>query len=459
MSEAKILFRKKSEIKSFDQNHSERIKFNTSRYDKAVSKGLSYYADLDLAKSRAVHLKNKVINNLDKYLIEFESQFLKNGGKVVYATDGANAVSEIVKILKEREISSVVKSKSMTTEELDFNEKLEAEKITAFETDLGEFIVQQAGEKPYHIVTPAMHMSRKDVADLFAEKFDTKKDATPEELTAFTRKHLRNEFLKAGAGITGANFLIANIGAVALTENEGNGVMSMAFPKLHIVIAGIEKVIPSIKNLDTFWPLLSRFGTGQQLTTYNTIISGPAREGEADGPEEMIVVLLNNNRTKILEQNPQQKALTCIRCGACLNACPIYRLIGGHTYGTTYSGPIGSVITPLMKGLKEYNHLSFSCTLCGKCSEVCPMEIPLPELMLENRRMAVEAGHNPLIWKAGLFGMKTVMKNRWMMDAFGGGFKNKVVPSLVKKMWGPRREFPEFSKQSFRKMWESRRGM
>jgi L-lactate dehydrogenase complex protein LldF len=273
----------------------------------------------------------------------------------------------------------------MVTEEIKLNAFLEKNGVESLETDLGEYIVQLAGQHPYHIVTPAMHMSKEDVAELFTKKFDLKPNSTPEEITSFVRGLLREKFYNAEVGITGANFLVAETGSVCLTENEGNALMSVSFPKVHIVVAGIEKLIPRLSDLDLFWPLLATHGTGQNITVYNSIISGPRQDDESDGPDEMYVILLDNNRTELLGKKNQRRSLTCIRCGACLNACPVYKNIGGHAYGTTYSGPIGSVITPWLAGMKEFKHLSYASSLCGSCTEVCPVKVNLHELLLYNR--------------------------------------------------------------------------
>ena len=331
-----------------------------------------------------------MLNDLDKYLIQFEDNFNANGGKIIWAQDKKEALKEILEIVKENQIKKVVKTKSMTTEEIDLNDTLEKKKVESIETDLGEYIVQLAGEKPYHIVTPAMHKSKEDIAFLFNEKFNTDINLSPEELTDFVRKLLREKFIEADLGISGANFLIANIGGISLTENEGNGMMTMAFPKIHIVIAGIEKMIPKLSDLDLFLPLLATHGTGQNISVYNSIVTGPRKTDENDGPEKMYLVLLDNKRTDLLAQDRQRQALSCIRCGACLNICPVYKTIGGHAYKTTYSGPIGAVINPFMIDFKEYKHQSFASTLCGKCTEVCPVNIPLHELLLVNRNDTVK---------------------------------------------------------------------
>ena len=445
-----------SEAKVFDLEHRRKLQFNIGQYDKKVVDGKKQYKDLELAKLRASHLKRKSIDSLDKYLIEFESNFIKRGGKVIWAQDEKDAIREIELILKRAKARSVVKSKSMITEEIHLNEHLEKIGIEAVETDLGEYIVQLRKEPPYHIVTPAMHLSKEDVAKTFNEKFELPLESTPEQITAFVREKLRAAYLSANAGITGANFLIADIGGVALTENEGNAWMSVAFPKIHIAIAGIEKIIPSIADLDLFWPLLATFGTGQQVTVYNSIMTGPRQEHESDGPEEMYVILLDNGRTELLAQKEQRQALSCIRCGACLNGCPVYKNIGGHAYGGVYSGPIGSVIMPHLKGVKEYKHLSYASSLCGKCTEVCPVKIDIHKLLLYNRRDSIDSGLNTKAEKWIYFFWKKAMLNRDTMNKGGAKAKNFVLENFFKKSWGKRRTLPKVAERSFNELWKEK---
>lgn len=448
---------KDAEKKAFDKVHRKTIRFNMARYDAAVENGKLQYANLELARQRAAHLKNKVVIDLPKYLLDFESSFQSRGGKVIWAVDADEALREIVKILKKHNATHVVKSKTMVTEEIELNAYLEKNGIESLETDLGEYIVQVAGEKPYHIVTPAMHMSKEDVAALFNQKFGLPADSSPETITAYVRALLREKFYTADVGISGANFLVAETGSVCLTENEGNGMMSVSFPKVHIVVAGIEKLIPKLSDLDLFWPLLATHGTGQNISVYNSIISGPRQEDEVDGPEEMYVILMDNSRTELLGRKNQRRALTCIRCGACLNACPVYRNIGGHSYGTTYSGPIGSVITPWMKGMKDYKHLSFASSLCGACTEVCPVKINLHELLLYNRSDSVKEGHTKRMDRIIFKGYKIAMLHRNMLDMVSGKTKNKFMKRFVTHAWGPRRVLPEMAEKSFRQLWEERR--
>ena len=397
--------------------------------------------------------KWKVTENLDKYLIEFEANFIKRGGKVIWAQDAEEAINEIIRILKNVKARTVVKSKSMTTEEIHLNDALASVGIESLETDLGEFIVQLRNEHPYHIVTPAMHLSKEDVAKTFNEKYNLPLSSTPKEITAFVRAKLREKYQNADAGITGANFLIADSGGVCVTENEGNALMSISFPKVQIAIAGIEKIIPSLSDLDLFWPLLATHGTGQNITVYNSISTGPKQEGEADGPEEMYVILLDNGRTNLLAQQEQRQALSCIRCGACLNACPIYKGVGGHSYGATYSGPIGSVITPHYNGMAEFKHLSFASSLCGKCTEVCPVHIDIHKHLLFNRRDSVDQGMSPFSEKFAFTLWKKAMLSRKLMNKGGSGIKNFVLRNFFKTKWGSRRELPKVAEKSFNEMW------
>ncbi|MEN8115664.1 MAG: LUD domain-containing protein [Bacteroidota bacterium] len=450
MTKLKNIFLEDSKI-AFDKKHRRTLNFNISRYDEAVAKGKIRYRNMDLAKERASWIKEKNVANLAVNLEEFEKNAIKNGIEVIWARNSKEAISEIIKILEDNRANLLVKSKSMISEEIELNENLENAGFEPVETDLGEFIVQVAGEKPYHILTPAMHKSKEDVASLFHKEYNTPENSTPEELTLFVRKVLRQKFTSAEVGVTGANLLVVDVGGVALTENEGNGFMSVSFPKVHIVIAGIEKTIPSINELPLFFPLLSALGTGQQVTVYNSLLTGPKKEGETNGPEKMVVILLDNNRTKIAAEEQHFKALKCIRCGACLNACPIYKNVGGYTYNTTYSGPIGSVITPFLQGFEQYNHLSFACTVCGACTEVCPVKVPLHELLLLNRKKSVEQNQDNFVWNSGMKTYEWAFKERKNLDIVGGSVKNRLIKTN-KNVLGKEKETPVFANRSYSKI-------
>lgn len=449
-------FLDKSALKAFDAEHRRKINFNISKYNTSVDKGLLQFDNLEYARKKANATKWKVMENLDRYLLEFESNFMRKGGKVIWANDTKEAQKEILKIMKQANAKMIVKSKSMACEEIELNEFLEKNHIESIETDLGEYIVQLLGQKPYHIVTPAMHLSKEDIAKLFNEKFGTPIDATPTELTLKARELLREKYLRADVGISGANYLVADTGSIAITENEGNARLTTCFPKIHIALVGIEKIIPSINDLNLFWPLLSTRGTGQNLTVYNTLLNGPKQADESDGPEEMYVILLDNGRTNLLAQKDQRQALYCIRCGACLNACPVYKNIGGHTYDTTYSGPIGSIITPHLKGMEEFKHLSYASSLCGNCSEVCPVKIDIHKVLLYNRRDAVNGGY---ISKTETFGWKLwkrSMLSRRLTDMVGGQWKNKFMKMFFKGSWGKHRELPSFEQKSFSEQYKEK---
>jgi len=434
---------------AFDVKHRNTIKFNISRYDTAVSKGMARYNNVELAKRQAATIKRDVLQNWGNYLIQFEEKISARGVKVLWAKDAAEATTFVEQILRDKDAKLLVKSKSMTTEEIELNETAERVGCESVETDLGEFIVQVAGEKPYHIVTPAMHKSKGDIAKLFNKKFGTPIDSTPEEMTEYVRQVLRKKYTTAQVGVTGANFLIADIGGISVTENEGNGLMSTSFPKLHIVIAGIEKIIPTMTQLGLFYPLLAAHGTGQQITAYNTIFTGPRQANEVDGPEEMIVILLDNGRTTVFEDDEAFEALACIRCGACLNGCPVYKTIGGYTYDTTYSGPIGSVLTPFLRGFKDFSHLSFASTLCGKCVEVCPVKIPLTDILLANRRKTVEQNLRPKAEKWLMKGFRLISSKRAGFDLVPGMLKNAGTYPFNYVGWGPNRKMPTFARKSF----------
>ncbi len=457
MSQTADKFLAKSTIKSADLDHRRTINFNIGKYNAKVPEGKQQFTQMLTARERAKNVKWRALETLDQQLEEFELQFTRRGGKVIWAETAQQACDEILKICEARNCKTLVKSKSMVTEEIHLNDFLEKNNIESVETDLGEYIQQLDGEAPYHIVTPAMHKSKEDVAKLFADKLGTDPKATPEQLTLVARKILREKYVQAEVGVTGANFILADVGGIAVTENEGNARLSCAFPKTHIVIVGIEKMLPSMHDLGLFWPLLATYGTGQQVTVYNSIVLGPKQPGETDGPEEMFVILLDNGRTNVLKNPATRESLYCIRCGACLNACPVYKNIGGHSYGATYSGPIGKVITPHLNDLDEYKHLSYASSLCGNCTEVCPVRINLHELLLENRHEAVEQGFSSfgerMAWKV----WKRASLSRKMMNMGNSKIKNWVINKFVKD-WTKHRGPMNFPEKSFNQLWQEKNG-
>jgi L-lactate dehydrogenase complex protein LldF len=358
----------------------------------------------------------------------------------------------------------------MTSEEIHLNAALEQGGFPVVESDLGEYIVQLRGETPYHLVFPAMHLTRHEISDLFSRHLGSAPTEDPEQLTMIAREVMREKFLQADMGITGANFAVAETGMISITENEGNARLTAALPRIHVALMGIEKIIPRLEDLALLLPMLATSGAGQALTCYNSLYGGPRQPGETDGPEEFHVVILDNRRTQLLADPEQRDALHCIRCGACLNVCPIYRNVGGHSYGTTYSGPIGSVVTPHLRGLQNWKHLSSASSLCGACTETCPVKIDLHHHLLHNRRNAARekpdwsekiayrlfavAARSPILFglarKAGRWALS--LRARFRKTKFNG---SRLDPL---KDWTRTRDFPAPAKQSFHDYWRERKG-
>jgi len=425
-------------------------------------------------RSQANRIKRHAIENLDYYLEQFEQNVVAHGGRVVYSADGTEVADFILGIAKQNKAQLIVKSKSMTTEEIDLNERLEHHQLESVETDLGEYIMQLAHERPYHIVAPALHKTRYDVADIFQEKLGGAREVVIENQTKIARSVLREKFLAAEIGITGANFLIADSGAIVLVENEGNARLSSSAPKIQIAVAGIEKVIPRAQDLAVFLKLLGRSATGQPLSVYTSFLSGPRRRAEIDGPEEFYVILLDNGRTKLLADPHKRESLFCIRCGACLNHCPVYRKIGGHNYPWIYSGPIGAIITPQFHGVAQDPWLPFASSLCGACAEVCPVKIDIPKILLELRSEVVAEKtrrHANRLERLGFRGWAFVMSRPPIYRIFarlarmfaahpGGNRWIRHVSSFVNiaplANWTSQRDLPPLAPKSFRKLWAER---
>jgi L-lactate dehydrogenase complex protein LldF len=340
--------------------------------------------EFDAIRAAAKDIKNHVLDHLDVYLEEYERKVAASGGHVHWARDAAEARDIIIGLCRTADAKSVTKGKSMVSEEIALNAALEDAGIEAVETDLGEYIIQLRKEAPSHIIAPAVHLNREEIADDFRRKhshFDAGRrleDAS--ELVNEARAVLREKFLKADVGITGANFLVAETGTSIIVTNEGNGDLTQLLPKMHIVVASIEKLVPTLEDASTILRVLARSATGQELTSYTTFSTGPRREGDPDGPEQYHVVLLDNGRTEMLGSEFHDM-LRCIRCGACLNHCPVYAAVGGHAYGWVYPGPMGAVLTPQMTGIDQGAHLPHASSFCGRCQAVCPMDIPLPKMM------------------------------------------------------------------------------
>ncbi len=410
----------------------------------------------------AATIKNHTLQNLDRYLEQFAGRIRALGGHVHFAADGTQANQIITEIAQAAEAKLIVKSKSMVSEETELNHALEAAGLNVLETDLGEYILQLANEKPSHIVTPMAHKPKEEVGKLFEEKLGIPYTDDPTTLTRAARKVLRDAFRTADMGIIGANFAVAETGTIAIVTNEGNGRFCSSRPRLLVCLMGIEKMIPQMKHLPVFIKLLGKSATGQRITCYTSLITGPKRPGDFDGPEEFHVVILDNGRSKVLASE-YREALRCIRCGACLNACPIYRKIGGHAYDATYPGPIGSVISPLFTTLATYADLPSACSLCGACLEACPVRIDLPTQLIHLRRDVIKDGHSPLSWKLGFKGWRLGMSSGLLYRVgarFGrlfmklgarNGWKRKLP--ATGGIWTTYRDIPVMPKP-FHRRWE-----
>jgi L-lactate dehydrogenase complex protein LldF len=420
---------------------------------------------------RAGHdLRLHAISHLDHYLGEAERAVTRSGGHVHWARDAAEACRLVLEVARHHHVKRVVKSKSMVTEEIGLNRAMEAAGIRVVETDLGEYIVQLAGVGPAHIVAPAFHLSKEEIAALFREKLGVEAPAEAEQLCQIARQTLREEFLAADMGISGGNFLVAETGTIVMVTNEGNGRMCTTVPPLHVAVVGIDKIVPDWESLTVFLKLLARSAAGQKISCYTSFISGPPRNAAETGPREFHLVLLDNGRSGILQSPECRETLLCIRCGACLNICPVYNSVGGYAYGWPISGPTGAMLAPQILGTAVAGTLPFASTLCGACNEICPVKIPITEILLHLRhRVAEGEGHEgPLVsavtragTKVGAAALGTpwlyrlgsrlvkLVQAPWRRD----GWLPSLPPPLNR--WTRARPFPAFAAE-FRQWWRSR---
>ncbi|MFC5701127.1 LutB/LldF family L-lactate oxidation iron-sulfur protein [Cohnella faecalis] len=456
--------KERSELALNDEFLRKAVKFTTERLRNGKKNASEEHGNWDEWRERGRQIRLHTIAHLDYYLNLFADNARANGVHVHFADTSAEAVAIALEIAKRKEGKTVVKSKSMVTEELHLNHALEEIGVEAIETDLGEYIIQLAGETPSHIIIPAIHKNRYQIADLLSKEAGETLAPDTQILAGFVRKKLREKFLEADIGMTGCNFAIAETGSMVLFENEGNARMVTTVPKTQITLMGMERIIPSWTDLEVMATLLPRSATGQKLTVYMSGITGPRRQEDADGPEEMHIIIVDNGRSLQLGDPEFQELLNCIRCGACLNACPVYRHIGGHAYGGTYSGPIGAVLTPaLKKNVAEWDDIANASSLCGACYEACPVKIPLHEMLIYLRRRKVEAGRGNKLESIGMKGFATVMgksgrfraalrlgKLGQKLVARDGAIRLKVGPL---KGWNSYRVAPTLPKESFRDRW------
>ncbi|HEX4055875.1 MAG TPA: LutB/LldF family L-lactate oxidation iron-sulfur protein [Tepidisphaeraceae bacterium] len=450
-----------------DERLKTAVSANTLRQYQGRQQRMVDLPDPDGLRSLAGRIKQHTLDHLDYYLEQLQSSIQRNGGHVHFANDGADAQRIIIEIAKKAGCTRVIKSKSMASEEIELAHHLESAGLDLVETDLGEFIIQISGDKPSHLVAPIMHKDRASIARLFSEYFKTPYNEDPPALTGQARAFLRAKFRHADLGITGGNFLVAETGQVCVVENEGNARQSLTTPRVLVSLVGIEKLVPRLADLAVMLKLLARSATGQPMTVYTSIFGGPRQAGEKDGPEEFHLVLLNNGRTEILADAEYRETLRCIRCGACLNACPVYRKIGGHAYGSVYPGPIGALITPLFQGLAKFKDLPQASSLCGACYEACPVKINIPKLLVSLRRdinaQRISSPLERLIYKTWAWGVKSPLIYRIVgviqkFDLRRRAHKTGWIRSLPLFVagWTQVRDMPAPAKRTFHQIWKDR---
>ncbi len=440
------------------------VRFNAARETLA-----SATDNWEAMRTRAKEIKQHTLENLDYYLEMLEGNVIRLGGHVFFAKDTAEANQYVLKLARDKGVKLVTKGKSMVSEEMGINHALHDVGIEALETDLGEYIIQLAQETPFHILVPAIHKSKEEVSALFEEKLSSEPTDSIPELTETARQTLREKFFAADMGITGVNFAVAETGTITIVTNEGNGRMCTSMPRIHTAIMGMEKIVPSLEDLGVFIRLITAAATGQRISSYLTFVNGPRRADDEDGPEEFHLVIVDNGRYRMLKDPQLREALECIRCGACLNACPVYRKVGGHSYGWVYSGPIGKIVTPMLSGLSEAKDLPFASTLCGACREACPVKIDIPRMLLYLRSELNEGATYPRekrpsitekalvkLWAAtvrspALFRLSTRLASLLQRPLLRSGRLKWLPPPF--SGWTKHRDFPAVASKTFHDRW------
>ena len=436
MSEPQTIFKESSAL-AFDEEHWQKINYSTGCFENNFAKGKENYRNLDLEKQRAYTLRNKSLLNTEKLLVDFETHFAENGGKVLWARNADDALTMIFDLIRKEKANAIMRSNSTVLDEIELN----------------GFVLQKGQQKSYHPLSPSIHLSKEENNAILTSNFKLKPDSSVKQMVNFVRHEVGVETQDVSICVTGANFLLSDTGGVVLTENEGNILKSTSLAKIHIVVAGIAKVIPNMDDLSVLLPLLSLHSNGQSMAACNSITFGPSTTG--NGPEQMYVILLDNNRSQLLAHETQRKVMSCIHCGACISICPVYKNIGGYSYGTKHIGPVGTVMAPLMEGLEDYNYLNSACSLCGKCVDICPVKIPLDDLIIENRHLAIMEKTGSARYESLVKAMIWHCKTRKKMDGplF---FKKLEMKRLLGPLWGEERPMPEFATKSFSQQWRER---
>ena len=443
-------FRENSKAALVDVQLRGALKNATSLFGERRKEAAAAVPNWEDLRNQARAIKAETLSHLDRYLEEFVQNAEKRGAKVHWARDATEANAIICGLA--RDARTIVKSKSMTTEETHLNAALEAAGIQVVETDLGEYIIQLADETPSHIIAPAIHKTRRQVSDLFTSELGAPPTDDIAQMTRTARLTLRDRFAKADVGISGVNFGIAETGTIVIVENEGNIRLTTSLPRMHIAVMGIEKVLPRFADLDVFLNVLPRSATGQRLSTYQSFITGVKRNSTDEGPEELHIVLLDNGRSRMLAHPVTRQSLACLRCGACLNVCPVYQQIGGHAYGSVYPGPIGAVITPQLMGIEKTSQLPYASSLCGACREVCPVKIDIPRLLLHLRsEIAPRKGSRTERLAFKMWAKIMTSPTLYKMSAIAGRIVQRVIP--VSRAWTNGRDLRPIESKSFHELW------
>lgn len=441
-------FKSDSEI-AFDEEHWQKMNYTTGCYEKRFAKSKDNYRDAELERERAYLLRNKSLLNMEKLLIDFETRFNENGGQVLWARDANDARQMIFDLIKKRTGVSVTRSNSLALDEIGIDDFLKEKGIPLYENEIARYILKVANEAPYHPVFPALNLSKEEIGGVLNDRFKLRADSNAKQIVNFIRHQINVDLSKAQVCLTGANFLTADTGGVVLSENEGNIIKSSVSANLHIVVAGIDKVVSLLEDLRILLPLTASHATGSGMNSVNTITLGPSKGG--NGTDRMYVILLDNGRTDLLANETIRQSLSCTHCGACISVCPVYKNIGGHSYGIPYIGPIGTVMAPLMFGMEEFAHLASLCSLCGRCTEVCPVKIPIEDLIIENRRIIAEERAGDERFNSLVRTLSGHCKSRKKMDC-PQWLKKMEVKQLVNKNMFTRRVMPDLASKSFNQL-------
>lgn len=452
MNDNGVVFNQNAKKVANDKGHYELMMSHYQSFKHNEENNVTMYSNLELEKERAFFYRNKVLKKLDRHLVDFDTNFSANGGQLLWAKNSDDARYMIFDILNDNKVKNVIKTNSCTLEEIGITSFLEMKKVKVIDSNVGDFICHLLNERPYHTNSSALRLATSEVADLYTAEFGIRENCNAKQLTSCTKQLLKKDMMNVEAVITGANFLVSSNGNVVMTENEGNVIKSCTFAPVHIIVAGIDKVVANLEDLNVLLPLSSLYRQKNTSSFYHIINKPLCHEGLT---QKLYVILVDNGRIKVLEKKKQRVILNCIHCGACADVCPIYNTVGGHVYQDHNPGPLGSVLSPIIKGMEESSHLCSLCTSCGLCSEVCPVKIPIRDLIINNKSDLVNEDRSLVSERYFLSFLMKKFSSRKNLDKYGSFFKDFELKQYVKKKWGSKREMPSFAKQSFTEYWKN----